>query len=90
MYDYFIHAKRCIQNWSDWKKKILGEEVAESGAIGSVFAKALEKYNEGALKYGNFEPSTDTRDLIAEAEDEILDAINYLAMFLVKLEELKK
>jgi hypothetical protein len=53
------------------------------------YMRAVAKYDEGAGKYGEFDPHTDVRDLIAEAEDEIIDAINYLAMFLAKLEALK-
>ncbi len=58
--------------------------------LAKVFDRCQSKYSYGAEKYGDFKPQSDTRDLIAEAEDEILDAINYLAMFLVKLEEMKK
>ena len=51
----------------------------------AIFNQALEKYEAGALKYGAFNPATDRRDFISETETEILDAINYLAMFLLKL-----
>jgi len=51
----------------------------------AIFNQALEKYEAGALKYGAFNPATDRRDFISETEAEILDAINYLAMFLLKL-----
>ena len=50
-----------------------------------IFAAALAKYREGAGKYGRYEPLTDRRDMIREAEAEILDAINYLAMLLMKI-----
>ena len=50
-----------------------------------IFAAALAKYREGVGKYGRYEPLTDSRDMIREAEAEILDAINYLAMFLMKI-----
>lgn len=50
-----------------------------------IFAEALRKYHHGAAKYGTFDPATDQRDFIREAEAEILDAINYLAMFLLKI-----
>jgi hypothetical protein len=51
----------------------------------AIFDQALEKYEAGALQYGQYDPATDQRDMLAETEAEILDAINYLAMFLLKL-----
>lgn len=56
----------------------------------TIFNQALEKYEAGALKYGAFDPTTDQRDLLKEAEAEILDALNYLGMFLIKIRELRK
>ena len=44
--------------------------------IEDIFAAALTKYREGAGKYGRYEPLTDSRDMIREAEEEILDGIN--------------
>lgn len=57
--------------------------------IKGVFDEAMKKYEAGALKYGAFNPVADRRDLPVEAEAEILDAINYLAMFLLKLRALR-
>lgn len=54
-----------------------------------IFSEALGKYRKGAAKYGTFNPVTDTRDLLNEAEAEILDAINYLAMFLMKIRAIR-
>lgn len=54
-----------------------------------VFKAATRKFLKGAAKYGTFEPATDTRDLLSEAEAELLDAINYMAMFLIKLRAMK-
>ncbi len=51
----------------------------------TIFAAALQKYRTGERKYGPYNPLIDGRDMITEAEEEILDAINYLAMLLVKL-----
>lgn len=56
----------------------------------NIFDQALKKYEVGAEKYGPFDPAADQRDLLKEAEAEILDAINYLGMFLLKLKELRK
>ena len=50
-----------------------------------IFAEALCKYHQGVAKHGAFDSATDTRDLLKEAEAEILDAINYLAMYLLKV-----
>lgn len=53
--------------------------------IASILYAALDKYQAGAKKYGPYDPETDQRDMLQEAEEEILDAINYLAMLLVKI-----
>lgn len=55
-----------------------------------IYAEALEKYQKGAAKYGEYNPATDQRDFLEETEAEILDAINYLAMFLMKIRAIKK
>lgn len=57
--------------------------------IETVLREALEKYRRGEVKYGPFIPETETRDLLREAEEEILDGINYLAMFLVRIRALR-
>lgn len=54
-------------------------------ALREIFEAALEKFRVGEQKHGPFDPATDPRDLLVEAEREILDAINYLAMHLLKL-----
>ena len=58
--------------------------------IASILYAALDKYQAGAKKYGPYDPATDQRDMLQEAEDEILDAINYLAMLLVRVRRLHK
>ncbi|MFA6414093.1 MAG: hypothetical protein WCW53_15530 [Syntrophales bacterium] len=58
-------------------------------AMTAIFQSALSKYRKGALKYGDYDPLTDRRDMAGEAEEEILDAINYLAMFLMKLRAIR-
>ncbi len=45
-----------------------------------VFCECIEKYARGAKKYGDFNPATDRRDLILEALQELIDAVNYLGM----------
>jgi len=53
--------------------------------IEEILSAALVKYRQGESKHGAFDPATDQRDFLAEAEAEILDAINYLAMFILKV-----
>jgi len=57
--------------------------------IEAVFQEALQRYRAGEKKYGPYDPGTDARDMIREAEGELLDAINYIAMFLMKLRAMK-
>lgn len=52
--------------------------------IADLFASAMQKYRNGQQKHGDFNPMQDKRNLLNEAEEEILDAINYLAMFAVQ------
>lgn len=71
------------------------QKDSEKGAVVSpdpitlVFAEALGKFHQGAAKYGDYDPATDSRDFLKETESEILDAINYLAMFLLKLRAMR-
>jgi len=58
--------------------------------LNEVFKAASEKFLKGAAKYGTFNPASDTRDFLQEAEAEVLDALNYLGMFLVKLRTLQR
>ena len=43
----------------------------------------------GAKTYGEYQPATDQRDMYHEAQEEILDAIVYLGMHYLKLEEMR-
>lgn len=61
-----------------------------SKTIELIFSEAMRKYHQGASKYGEYDPATDTRDFLKEAEAEILDAINYLAMHLMKVRAISK
>jgi len=51
----------------------------------AIFNEATGKYKTDAKKYGRFDPATDGRDLRIEAEQKILDAVNYLAMLIIKI-----
>jgi len=57
--------------------------------LAAIYAEAVEKYERGEAKHGPFTPATDNRDLLREAESELLDAINYLSMHLLKLRALR-
>lgn len=57
--------------------------------LAHVFGLAMVKYVKAERKYGDYDPATDPRDLLDEAEEELLDAINYLAMQVIKLREIK-
>lgn len=58
--------------------------------LAGVFEAALKKFEQGALKYGNFNPASDARDFLQETEAEVLDAINYLAMFLLRMRAMQR
>jgi len=56
----------------------------------AVFAKATTRMQGGAKTYGEFRPATDPRDMYHEAQEEILDAIVYLGMQYLKLDEMRR
>ena len=62
---------------SDWER------------VEKIFARAVFRMLRGSATYGEFNPATDTRNLLHEAQEELLDAMNYLAMHYLKLETLK-
>jgi len=55
-----------------------------------VFAKATTRMQGGAKTYGEFRPATDQRDMYHEAQEEILDAIVYMGMQYLKLDEMRR
>ena len=55
-----------------------------------VFSKAVDRMREGAKEYGEYNPETDTRCMLSEAQEELLDAIVYLGMEYERLEKLKE
>lgn len=57
--------------------------------IEEILTAALVKYRQGEAKYGAYDPATDKRDFLKEAEAEILDAINYLAMYILKVRAMR-
>ena len=63
--------------------------MLDPNPLREVFVRALLKFELGAAKYGPFDPETDQRDLLLEAESEILDALNYLAMYLIRIRTMR-
>lgn len=57
--------------------------------IEAVIKEALNRYNTGRLKYGNLDLSRDQRDFIHEAEQELLDCINYCVFQILRLRGIK-
>ena len=55
-------------------------------SMSDVYRICLDKCDAGAAKYGNFEPLNDKRNLLREAQNELIDAINYMAMALIKID----
>ena len=55
-----------------------------------VFALATTRMQGGAKTYGEFNPATDTRCMYHEAQEEILDAIVYLGMQYLNLDEMRR
>jgi len=58
--------------------------------VQSVFMEAALRMRAGRLQYGEFNPERDTRDLFIQAEEELLDTINYLAMQILKIRATRK
>ena len=59
-------------------------------SLSHIFNDAISKYREGYAKYGAFNPHCDSRDLLTETINELLDSINYLAMQILKLKTMKE
>lgn len=69
--------------------------VDEDGAtktrsLNQLFQECLEKYEKGALRYGDYDPLTDERNLIEKAQEELLNAVNYLGMALIKIRAVRE
>jgi hypothetical protein len=52
----------------------------------AIMAAAFDRLRVGERTYGAFSPATDRRDLLREAEEELLDAIVYAYLAILKLE----
>jgi hypothetical protein len=63
-------------------------EVKPQGLKG-VIKEALQRYEDGRNEHGNLALSTDKRNFLDEAIEEMLDAINYLCFQILKLRRIK-
>lgn len=57
--------------------------------IEAVIRQALSKYEKGRLELGQLDLSTDSRNFIDEAIEEMLDAINYLTFQIIRLRNVR-
>ncbi len=57
--------------------------------IEAVIKEAINRYDTGRVKYGNLSLDTDTRNFIHEAEQELLDCINYCVFEILRLRRIK-
>jgi len=57
--------------------------------IEAVIKEALTRYDAGRCKYGELDLSRDDRDFINEAEQELLDCINYCVFQILRLRGIK-
>lgn len=57
----------------------------KSQAIERVIQEALKRHKEGEAKYGSLDLARDQRDFTYEAEQELLDCINYCVFQILRL-----
>ena len=53
-----------------------------------VFHAAIERAQEGQKSYGQYNPETDSRNMLDEAIEELLDCIVYCGLQIIKLRHL--
>ena len=58
--------------------------------IEAVIREALNRYGRGRLEHGQLDLSRDKRDFLKEAEQELLDCINYCVFQILKLRGIKE
>ena len=54
-----------------------------------VFSKATDRMRAGSKKYGEYKPLEDDRDMFEELKEELQDAIVYIGMIHMLVEELQ-
>jgi len=62
----------------------------QTNNIEAVIREALTRYEAGRLEYGQLDLSRDKRDLIHEAEQELLDCINYCVFQIIRLRGIRE
>jgi len=55
----------------------------------AVIREALQRYEGGRCEHGELDVDSDTRDYLKEAEDELLDCINYCVFQVIRLRRLR-
>ena len=58
--------------------------------VGQILKKALSRCEQGQKCYGVFRPDEDTRDLLQEAEEELLDTVVYACFQILKLRRVRE
>lgn len=57
----------------------------DSTDIEIIIKEAIARYNTGRAEHGQLDLSQDRRDFKSEAEQELLDSINYIVFLILKL-----
>lgn len=78
---HLAHISQQLENLSSYEDG----EIRPMRYLKDHLYDGLFKYDRGAAKYGPYNPDADIRDLVAEAQSELIDARNYLAMHLIKI-----
>lgn len=76
--------------WLTRLKAMEAKREVSPGEINGVIREALTRYEGARKKYGPMDPSSDGRDFLMEAEEELLDCINYCVFQIIRLRRLKR
>jgi len=72
-------GKRPVDN------TIIKKPELKTRVLKGVIREALQRYETGRIEHGDLDLSTDKRNFIEEAEQELLDCINYCAFQILRL-----
>ncbi|MBI5096177.1 MAG: hypothetical protein HZB32_00745 [Nitrospirae bacterium] len=61
----------------------------ETKDIESIIREAIARYSVGRAEHGQLDLSQDRKDFISEAEQELLDCINYCVFQILRLRNIK-
>jgi NTP pyrophosphatase (non-canonical NTP hydrolase) len=70
------------------KEQFLKELADKNADLTNIYKEAFSRYENGKEKYGTYNPFSDKRDMKKEMRDELIDVINYAAMFILKIDKL--